>query len=60
VAARRTRVQVLDVDGPEALVELPQLADDQRLLARALAHGPVHDFHRALPTLAEIFGEAVT
>jgi ABC-2 type transport system ATP-binding protein len=52
-------VRVLDVDGSEALVELPRLADDQRLLASALAHGPVHEFRRALPTLAEIFREAV-
>jgi ABC-2 type transport system ATP-binding protein len=52
-------VRVLDVDGPQALVELPAVADDQRLLTTALAHGPVHEFRRALPTLAEIFREAV-
>src|SRR3954447_19552552 len=52
-------VRVLDVDGEAALVELPAVADDQRLLGAALAHGPVHEFRRALPTLAEIFREAV-
>jgi ABC-2 type transport system ATP-binding protein len=52
-------IRVLDVAGPRALVELPDVADDQRLLKAALAHGPVHEFQRALPTLAEIFREAV-
>ena len=52
-------MRVLDVDGDAALVELPAVADDQRLLTTALAHGSVHEFRRALPTLAEIFREAV-
>ena len=52
-------LRVLDVDGPDALVELPGRDDDQRLLTTALAHGPVHEFRRAVPTLAEIFREAV-
>jgi ABC-2 type transport system ATP-binding protein len=52
-------VRVLDVAGEAALVELPRVEDDQRLLTRALAHGPVHEFRRAIPTLAEIFREAV-
>jgi ABC-2 type transport system ATP-binding protein len=52
-------VEVLDVDGEQALVELRRLEDDQRLLTRALVHGPVHEFRRAIPTLAEIFREAV-
>jgi ABC-2 type transport system ATP-binding protein len=52
-------VHVLDIDGPRALVELPDSGSDQHLLARALAHGPVHGFTRAVPTLAEIFREAV-
>ena len=46
--------------GDAALVELPRVEDDQQLLTRALAHGPVHEFRRALPTLAEIFREAVS
>jgi ABC-2 type transport system ATP-binding protein len=53
-------VRVLDVAGEEALVELPRVEDDQRLLTTALAHGSVHEFRRAVPTLAEIFREAVT
>ncbi|HYY12029.1 MAG TPA: ATP-binding cassette domain-containing protein [Kineosporiaceae bacterium] len=53
-------LRVLDVDGPQALVELPDGAGDQRLLATALRHGPVHEFRRALPTLAEIFRETVS
>jgi ABC-2 type transport system ATP-binding protein len=52
-------LRVLDVEGDQALVELPRLEDDQRLLIRALGHGPVHEFRRAIPTLAEIFREAV-
>src|SRR4051794_26444590 len=52
-------VRVLDVDDPDALVELPDRAQDQRLLTTALARGPVHEFRRAVPTLAEIFREAV-
>jgi ABC-2 type transport system ATP-binding protein len=52
-------VRVLDVVGRDALVELPGRVDDQRLLTTALAHGPVHEFRRAVPTLAEIFREAV-
>jgi ABC-2 type transport system ATP-binding protein len=52
-------VRVLDVDGPDALVELPDRSEDQRLLRAALDRGPVHEFHRALPTLAEIFRETV-
>jgi len=52
-------VRVLDVEGNSALVELPGVEHDQRLLTTALAHGPVHEFRRALPTLAEIFREAV-
>jgi ABC-2 type transport system ATP-binding protein len=52
-------LRVLDVDGGRALVELPSTAADQALLASALRHGPVHEFSRAVPTLAEIFREAV-
>ncbi len=51
-------VTVLELAGTDALVELPCPDDDQRLLKTALDHGPVHEFRRALPTLAEIFKEA--
>jgi len=52
-------VTVLEVDGGRVLVELAEPADDQRLLHRALDHGPVRGFARAVPTLAEIFRAAV-
>ena len=52
-------VRVLDVDGPAALVELPDRVHDQSLLRAALSRGPVHEFRRALPTLAEIFRETL-
>jgi len=52
-------VTVLEVHGGRVLVELAEPADDQRLLHRALDHGPVRGFARAVPTLAEIFREAV-
>lgn len=50
---------VLDVDGPTALVELPRLSEDQRLLTTALARCPVHEFVRVVPSLSEIFRESV-
>ena len=51
---------VVQVDGTRVLVELSGSADDQLLLRIALATGPVHEFHRALPTLLDIFREAMT
>jgi len=53
----RSDLQVLDVEGPSALVELRPGADDQALLAAALERGPVHAFSPVVPTLAEIFRE---
>lgn len=50
-------VEVLDVDGPRALVELPEVAADQRLLAAAMERGPVHEFSRVVPALADIYRE---
>ena len=50
---------VLDVEGPRATVELADLADDQLLLKRLLERGAVHEFSRVVPTLAEIFREAI-
>ncbi len=47
----------LDIDGNSALVELPDPDSDQKLLARALDHGPVHEFAPVLPSLAEVFHE---
>ncbi|GAA3609965.1 ATP-binding cassette domain-containing protein [Kineosporia mesophila] len=50
-------IQVLDVDGPKALVELPDVSHDQQLLSVALNHGPVHEFSRVIPALADIYRE---
>jgi ABC-2 type transport system ATP-binding protein len=50
-------LQVLDVDGRRALVELPDVSHDQHLLSAALQHGPVHEFSRVIPALADIYRE---
>ena len=42
------------------LVELGDGTDDQQLLAAALATGPVHEFARRPPSLAELFRHAVS
>ncbi|RJK94200.1 ABC transporter ATP-binding protein [Vallicoccus soli] len=61
-------LDVLDVDGPRALVELPTLTDadpgvlraqEQELLRRALEAGTVREFTPVVPTLAELFREVV-
>ena len=52
-------LEVLDVDGSRALVQLPDVDQDQKLLHRLLERGAVHEFSRVLPTLAEIFREVV-
>ncbi len=52
-------LRVLDVDGPSALVELRSGGDDQDLLRAALARGPVRELRRVIPTLAEIYREAI-
>jgi ABC-2 type transport system ATP-binding protein len=48
---------VLDIDGPQALLELSDPSDDQLLLGRALDRGPVREFSRVIPALAEIYRE---
>jgi ABC-2 type transport system ATP-binding protein len=50
-------LKVTDVEGPRALVELPDPDDDQALLTRALERGPVHEFARVIPALADIYRE---
>jgi len=50
-------IEVLDVDGPRALVELPEVSADQRLLSTALQHGAVHEFSRVIPALADVYRE---
>ena len=53
-------VDLVRVDGSRVLVQLNDSADDQALLRAALATGPVHEFRRDLPTLLDIFREAMT
>jgi ABC-2 type transport system ATP-binding protein len=48
---------VLDVDGPRALIELSDPTADQQLLNRALQRGPVREFSRVIPALADIYRE---
>jgi ABC-2 type transport system ATP-binding protein len=52
-------VHVIDVEGPTALVDLAGLKRDQDLLRLALSRDDVHEFTRVVPTLAEIYREAV-
>ncbi len=48
-------VRVHSVEGTCTVLELDDGVDDQRVLAAALATGPVREFARRLPTLAELF-----
>ena len=53
-------VDVVRVDGSRVLLQLNDSTDDQSVLRAALATGPVHEFRRDLPTLLDIFREAMT
>jgi ABC-2 type transport system ATP-binding protein len=50
-------VTLVDLDGPRALFDLPEEADDQQVLRAALDRGPVRAFRPVTPTIAEIFRE---
>jgi len=50
-------VHAVDVDGPVALLELPDDATAQRVLALALERDVVHEFTPVRPTLAQIYRE---
>jgi ABC-2 type transport system ATP-binding protein len=52
-------VSVLRVDGSTTVLELGAGADDQAVLHAALATGPVREFHRRRPSLAEAFRTVV-
>ncbi|NUT46459.1 MAG: ATP-binding cassette domain-containing protein [Saccharothrix sp.] len=53
-------VRVVDVDGPRVVFEPDGVADvDQVVLADALRRGPVRGFTPVVPTLDEIFREAI-
>ncbi|TYL50049.1 ABC transporter ATP-binding protein [Nocardioides sp. BGMRC 2183] len=50
-------LQVDDVAGTEALVDVTAEGAEQELLTRAMERGPVHDFSRVVPRLSEIYRE---
>ncbi|MEU4804882.1 ATP-binding cassette domain-containing protein [Actinosynnema sp. NPDC023587] len=52
-------VRVVDVDGPRAVFELLEPDADQVVLGTALGRGPVRGFSPVVPTLDEIFMEAI-
>lgn len=58
-AGRLPGAQVLRRDGTRVLLQLAPGADDQAVLKAALATGPVHEFRRRVPSLLEIFREAM-
>jgi ABC-2 type transport system ATP-binding protein len=53
-------VRVVRVEGSRVLLELDASADDQAILRAALATGPVREFRANLPSLLDIFREAMT
>jgi ABC-2 type transport system ATP-binding protein len=53
-------VTLVRVEGSRRLLALGPQADDQAILRSALATGPVHEFRRRIPSLLEIFREAMT
>jgi ABC-2 type transport system ATP-binding protein len=53
-------VSVVRTDGSRVLLELDASADDQAILRAALATGPVREFRANLPSLLDIFREAMT
>ncbi|MGI8947795.1 MAG: ABC transporter ATP-binding protein [Ornithinimicrobium sp.] len=50
-------IQVLDVDGPTAVVQPDNEQAAQQLLRQAVQLGGVRDFSRVVPTLSEIYRE---
>jgi ABC-2 type transport system ATP-binding protein len=53
-------VHLVRRDGSRVLLELDPSADDQAILRAALATGPVHEFRYDVPSLLDIFREAMT
>jgi ABC-2 type transport system ATP-binding protein len=53
-------VHVVRTEGSRVLLELDPSADDQAILSAALATGPVHEFRYNVPSLLDIFREAMT
>ncbi|EHR52891.1 ABC-type uncharacterized transport system, ATPase component [Saccharomonospora marina XMU15] len=59
-AAELSGVKVLSQEGDTTVVELAPGTDDQTVLKAALATGPVREFSRTHPSLAELFRNVVT
>jgi ABC-2 type transport system ATP-binding protein len=59
-AARMPGVHVVREEGARVLLELDASADDQSVLKAALATGPVREFRRDVPSLLDVFREAMT
>ncbi|MFD9895986.1 ABC transporter ATP-binding protein, partial [Amycolatopsis sp. NPDC059027] len=59
-AASLPGVRVLENHGPTSVLDLAPSADDQAVLAAALATGPVTEFSRQRRTLTELFRDAVS
>ena len=51
-------LDVLDLDGTTALVEVRDDGAEQQLIAEATRRGSVHEFVRVRPALSEIYREA--
>lgn len=52
-------IQVVDVDGPRVVFETNNGPAEQEILAAALRRGPVRSFTPVVPSLEEIFKEAI-
>jgi ABC-2 type transport system ATP-binding protein len=59
-AGRMPGVHVIRTEGSRLLLELDPAADDQAVLRAAMATGPVREFRRDVPSLLDIFREAVS
>jgi ABC-2 type transport system ATP-binding protein len=52
--------RVVKTDGSRVLLELDASGDDQAILRAALGTGPVHEFRANVPSLLDVFREAMT
>ena len=52
-------ISLIDDSATHVILEAPSTQDDQRILQAAMAAGPVHEFTRVVPDLADLFKEVV-
>ena len=52
-------ISLIDDSATHVILEAPSVQDDQRILQAAMAAGPVHEFTRVVPDLADLFKEVV-